>query len=247
MENKYVNGKIYKIVDNTNGNIYVGSTIEKLKERLRKHKVKYKLYLQGKPTYTSSFKILENNDYHIELLEDYPCNSKKELETKEREHIENIVCVNKIIPTRTKKEWEEENKEKIKEERKKYYEENKEKLKEGQKKYRENNLEKIKEGQKKHYEENKEKILEERKKYQEENKEKIKIKEKKYREENKEKIKNRKKKYYEENKEQIKKRTSEKITCEGGAIINKNDLARHKKSLKHIKFTECVIIDTPCS
>ena len=82
MENKYVNGKIYKIVDNTNGNIYVGSTIQELKERLRKHNLSYKLYLQGNTTYTSSFKILENNDYHTELLEDYPCNSKKELETK---------------------------------------------------------------------------------------------------------------------------------------------------------------------
>ncbi len=31
-ENKYENGKIYKIVDNTNGDIYIGSTIQTLKK-----------------------------------------------------------------------------------------------------------------------------------------------------------------------------------------------------------------------
>ena len=93
----------------------------------------------------------------------------------------------------------------------------------------------------------KKKIKEERKKYREENKEKIKIREKKFREENKEKIKNQKKKIYEDNKEKILKKMKEKITCECGSIIRRSDLARHKKTLKHIKFTECVIIDTPCS
>ena len=202
MENKYVNGKIYKLVDNTTGDIYVGSTIQELNERLRGHNLNYKKFLNNKYHYVSSFKILENNDYHIELLEDYPCNSKKELETKEREHIENIECINNNIPTRTKKEYYEENKEKIKEQRKKYREENKEKIKNQRKKYRE---------------ENREKVLEQKKIYRENNKEKI-----------------------------IKKKR-EKITCECGIIITRSVLARHKKSLQHIKLMECVIIDTPCS
>ena len=206
MENKYVNGKIYKIVDNTNGNIYIGSTIQKLNERLRKHKWDYKKYLEGNSHFVSSFEIFKNNDYKIELLEDYPCNSKKNLETKEREFIENNICVNKIIPTRTKKEWNKENKEKIKKYTKVYYE-----------------------------------------KYYEENKEKMKNQTKKHYEENKEKIKNQTKKYREENKEKIKEYNRQKITCECGAVISIDNLARHKKSLKHIKFTECVIIDTPCS
>jgi Uri superfamily endonuclease len=35
--NKYNNGKIYKIIDNTNGNVYYGSTVQTLGERLSRH------------------------------------------------------------------------------------------------------------------------------------------------------------------------------------------------------------------
>jgi hypothetical protein len=40
------------------------------------------------------------------LIEDYPCESKYELESRERYHIENTKCVNKNIPTRTLLEYE---------------------------------------------------------------------------------------------------------------------------------------------
>ena len=113
-----------------------------------------------------------------------------------------------------KKEYQEQNKEKIKEKKKEYYEQNKEKIKEKNKEYYEQNKEKIKEYQeqnkekiKEYYEQNKEKIKEYReqnkekiKEYREQNKEKIKEKKKEYREQNKEKIKE----YYEQNKEKIK-------------------------------------------
>ena len=35
--NKYRNGKIYKLIDLTNDNIYIGSTIETLDRRLKRH------------------------------------------------------------------------------------------------------------------------------------------------------------------------------------------------------------------
>ena len=41
----YQNGKIYKIIDYTNDNIYIGSTCEKLCRRIQKHKASYKCYL----------------------------------------------------------------------------------------------------------------------------------------------------------------------------------------------------------
>ena len=137
-ENKYENGKIYKIVDNTNGDIYIGSTIQTLNERLAGHKEKYKAFINNNNGYNYCFKILENNDYHIELLMDYPCNSKKELETKEREYIENNLCINKNIPTRTIKEWKEFNREKIDLQNKIWYEKNREKVLEQQKIYHKN-------------------------------------------------------------------------------------------------------------
>jgi len=121
----YQEGKIYKIVDNTTGNIYIGSTAEKyLSRRLQRHLVNYKRYIDKKEKYVSSFEILKNNNFEILLLETFPCNNKYELEQKERYYIENNTCVNKNIPTRTNKEWCEENKKYSKE----YYENNKEKI-----------------------------------------------------------------------------------------------------------------------
>ena len=40
---KYQNGKIYKIVDNTNDNVYIGSTINSLNVRLSKHETDWRL------------------------------------------------------------------------------------------------------------------------------------------------------------------------------------------------------------
>ena len=64
----------------------------------------------------------------MELLENYPCNNKYELETRERYHIENNECINRMIPTRTSKEWRDDNKEIIKENKKIYAINNREKL-----------------------------------------------------------------------------------------------------------------------
>ena len=38
-------------------------------------------------------------------MKSFPCNTKLELEKRERYYIENFECVNKSIPTRTKKEY----------------------------------------------------------------------------------------------------------------------------------------------
>ena len=83
----YNNGKIY-MLESKEGNVrYYGSTVETLEERLRKHKVDKKRYEEGKH-YITSFEILEYSDCEISLVEDYSCNSKKELETRERWYIE---------------------------------------------------------------------------------------------------------------------------------------------------------------
>ena len=57
-----MNGKIYKIVDNTNNNIYIGSTCEStLTKRLSKHKSDYKRYVDKSIKYTTSFEIIKND------------------------------------------------------------------------------------------------------------------------------------------------------------------------------------------
>jgi len=132
IDERYQNGKIYKIVCNETGEIYYGSTIDKLNKRICDHKSHQNCV---------SKQIINRNNYYYELIEDYSCNNKKELETRERWYIENNKCINKFIPTRTLKEYYQINKEKKKE----YQKQNKEKIKEYSKQYRETNIEKIKE------------------------------------------------------------------------------------------------------
>jgi len=149
-ELRYLNhGKIYKIVCNVTGDVYYGSTTQSLKERLRMHNKDYKRYLNGNYHYVTSFKIIENGNYNIHLVENYRCMNRKQLESIERIYIEGYTCINKNIPTRTTREY-------IKE----YHKNNKDKKKAYDKKYYENNKHKIKEYSKEYYENNKHKLNE---------------------------------------------------------------------------------------
>jgi len=84
------------------------------------------------------------------------------------------------------------------------------------------------------FQDNKEQIKE----YREQNKERIAEQIKEWREDNKEAIAEYIKEYREKNKEELKEKSKEKITCECGCIITKTDLARHKKTNKHITLLE---------
>ena len=170
--NKYNNSKIYKIIDDSNNNVYYGSTIEKyISNRLGGHKKLYKRYINNKTKYKStSCEIIKNNNYHIELVEEVNCNNKFQLLERERYYIENFDCINKNIPNRGKKEYRDNNKKKIKESQKNYYINNKKKKNESTKKYYNNNKERIKNN----YNNNKERIKENKKNYYINNKEMIK-------------------------------------------------------------------------
>ena len=150
----YSKAKIYKIYSYENDDVYYGSTCETLSRRMSGHRGQMKLYKEGKCNYTTSFKILELTSAKIELVENYPCNSKEELLQREGYYIRNNNCVNKQIAGRTKKEYHQQNKEHInewhKEYNKQYHQENKEHIKEQKKEYYQQNKEHIKE-QKKEY------------------------------------------------------------------------------------------------
>jgi len=107
--NKYMRGKIYKIIDNTNSNVYIGSTCEKLLcRRLQKHKASYKCFLNPnvKQGYMRSFDIIKNDDYRIILIEEYPCDTKEQLHAREQYYIDNTVCVNKNNTYFNKREYQ---------------------------------------------------------------------------------------------------------------------------------------------
>jgi hypothetical protein len=104
----YQNGKIYKLVSLHTDKIYVGSTTKKyLCERKSEHKNEYKKWKNGKHNNVTSFQLFELgiDDVDIILLENYPCNSKNELHARERHYVESMNCVNKVIPNRTEKEY----------------------------------------------------------------------------------------------------------------------------------------------
>ena len=165
---KYNQSIIYKLCckDPTIPNIYIGSTTNFTR---RKCQHKYSCNnTSGKSfnVYVYNF-IRENagwNNWDMIEIERYEATDKKHLEIRERYWIDKLKpTLNKIIPTRTHREYIVENADKIKDQRKKYRIENAEKIKERDKNYYIENIEKIKERDKKYYIENIEKIKEKHK------------------------------------------------------------------------------------
>jgi len=85
----YSKGKIYKIIDETNGDVYIGSTIQPLSHR---------------PCHKYHDFNINRKKCKVVLIENYPCNSLEELLWRERYHIENNECVNKNRPIITEAE-----------------------------------------------------------------------------------------------------------------------------------------------
>ncbi len=108
VENKYNQGKIYKLVSFQTNNVYIGSTaVSYLSNRLAKHRSNYNSFQIGKGHYVTSYELLKYDDVDIILIENYACQTKQELHARERYWIENTQnCVNKFIPTRTSYEYE---------------------------------------------------------------------------------------------------------------------------------------------
>ena len=167
-DERYKQGKIYMIESASTGLVYYGSTcLSELSKRLSKHKENYNYYKKhGKGDYLTSFKVLDQPDYKIVLVEEYPCDHKQQLIAREAYFIRNHPCVNKVIPDRTiqeyNKQYYETRMEHFKEYRKDYYEQNKEVFLEKAKEYRqlEGNCEKAKQYAKQYRQANKQKLME---------------------------------------------------------------------------------------
>ena len=152
MENKYQNGKIYKLTSIKTDKIYIGSTTRTLNQRLIIHR--------SKCNNTNSHLITEFKDFKIELIENYPCNTKRELLLREAHFIRLLKnkCVNKVIPCRTGKQYYEDNKESFLVNSKNYKLENKEIVNKKKAIFRENNRERIREDDRQWYSKNKDKL-----------------------------------------------------------------------------------------
>ena len=140
----YQNGVIYKLChcnDLENESIYVGSTTN-FRTRKNRHKNRCNNIKDKSYNFTVYQFIRDNggwDEWQMIPIEVFPCNDKKELEARERYHIELLKSkLNKKIPGRTKKEYNEDNKEHLKKIKKEYqegyyknyYETNKQQMKE---------------------------------------------------------------------------------------------------------------------
>jgi hypothetical protein len=88
---------------------------------------------------------------------------------------------------------------------------------------------------------NKDKMKEYNREYRKENIVKKLELDKEYYEKNKEHIKSNVSKYRENNKDKIKEYQKEKITCECGCLIYRNNILRHKRSQKHVEIMKTLL------
>jgi len=125
----YANGKIYKLVNNVDDKIYVGSTCGSLRLRKSRHKAKSNA-CPDRPVYKHLNRVGWDN-IEIILVETYECKNKAELHARERHWIDELKPeLNKVLPLQTKKEWQKKydrqryhnNKETEKERYRKYHE-----------------------------------------------------------------------------------------------------------------------------
>ena len=112
----YSTGKIYIIFSTSKKLLYIGSTTQAISQRLGGHIRDFKCYKSGNRYWASSYDVLECEDYKIELLEEYPCCNREQLERREGEHIKNYekdgyTIVNNYVAGRTLQQYRLDNKE----------------------------------------------------------------------------------------------------------------------------------------
>ena len=97
---RYQNSKIYKIVCQETNEVYYGSTCQTLTQRLYQHIADSKTNSN-----ITSKRIIMRNNYKMELVENFPCETKAELNKREGFYQSNNPCVNKNVAGQTYKEW----------------------------------------------------------------------------------------------------------------------------------------------
>lgn len=129
MSSKYKNSKLYQVTDINYTECYIGSTTLKLSKRMALHRSGYKKWKNNKGSMFTVFNIFDKfgvQNCKIELIELFPCSSLEELRKREGYYIKTTECVNKVIPSQTKREYRESHKDQIRITSKIYWENHKE-------------------------------------------------------------------------------------------------------------------------
>ena len=145
----YSKSIIYKLCSNNPEikEVYIGSTTN-FTQRKNRHKVSCNSENCVKFNYPVYKYIRDNggwDTWSMIMIKEYPCENKLKLLKKERKYIEKYGgSLNRQIPSRTKKEYAEDNKDHLRQYHSDYYEDNKDHILHNRQLYCEKNKEKIK-------------------------------------------------------------------------------------------------------
>ena len=129
----YANGKIYQILNNVDDDVYVGSTCVPLSRRMAKHRWCLKSSVScNRPLYVKMEELGVDN-FYIELLEEYPCDNKEQLNAREGYYIRSMATLNMVIAGRSNQQWQADKKDRISRNHKQYHEASKEQIHEKKK------------------------------------------------------------------------------------------------------------------
>ena len=154
MSQDFTKAKIYKITNNYNDDIYVGSTCNTLVKRFSEHKLAIR---DKKNKNRPIYQLMEEigfERFRIQLICDYPCEDKYSLRQKEGDYIRQMGTLNKQIAG---------------------YDKNRDNVQEYNKQWELNHKEERTEQHKRNYQEKKGEINEKRREIYKENKEKIRV------------------------------------------------------------------------
>jgi group I intron endonuclease len=95
-------GKIYKITNDYNDDVYVGSTCDTLVKRFSAHKKNANQHKNRK--FSTLINEIGFDRFRIELIENYPCVDKYQLRQREGYYIREMGTLNMLVSGRTSKE-----------------------------------------------------------------------------------------------------------------------------------------------
>lgn len=238
----YSSGKIYKIISPSCEEVYIGSTAkDRLSQRMAGHRSDYRKWLEGKMNYVSSYELIQHGDAVIVLLEKYPCSCRDELRAREQHWIgkyPNCLYINRAYVSpedmkKERKEYYDQNRERIVRRSRDYYYGNLEEVKAKMRDYRKEHKEEISAKSKERYQQERDKVRQEQAMYyQKTREERLKYAEK-YRKEHPDLLQRQGKLYRAKNKERITKRRKEKAECSCGTVFLYDTKARHFRTLRH--------------
>ena len=179
---------------------------------MAEHRKHFRQYKERSRHITTSVGLFEEygvENCKIELIEEFPCDTKEQLLKQEGHYIRHTECVNRCIAGRTRAEYMQENADAIKERKQKYRQDHADTISSRTIEYYQKNRDSLKQKSKEHYERNSESI----KMYMHQ--------------------------YTERNKERIQEYSREKIECpKCTSAVCRKDIARHQRTAKCQRLSE---------